>query len=322
MDCVKQYSSLTSPERRMVYWYIGDKCNYRCSYCHDSFYGGQYGWHSSDVVKNTVAKLVTAGVRSIYFSGGEPAFHPELRTILSEIPDFVNITVITNGYRGADYWRDIFSTRKKLRLNLSFHHEQADVENFKQLIDLAASTGKYITIEVMIPRGDMWQPVFDSYQILFDHCEKQNRPNISVSLKLLFPNSVDQIVGRVKGIDIIPEGYTKEQQALVASSVKQTQTGSIVRVYRDGTQQKNNRPQYLIQSKQNVYTGWRCYAPSQIYVINANGDIWTGLCAQHQKIGNIFLSFELPVHGSNYICEQPMCTGFIDLFATKEQMIS
>ena len=61
----------------LVTWNLGNKCNYRCSYCPSMFNDGSTGWPDWTDVKNFVIKLnQELPYKDICFriSGGEPTY--------------------------------------------------------------------------------------------------------------------------------------------------------------------------------------------------------------------------------------------------------
>lgn len=309
MKVVKQYSTLLSrPEEKIVYWYIGDKCNYRCSYCHPTYYGGKLGWHPFDVMKQTIDKFVENGVRKIFFSGGEPTFHPQIVEIIKHIPHNVSVVLVTNGFQSLQFWEDLLQTHPLLSASISFHQSQTKVEPVLMLATLLKSYKRSPTVEVMMS-PERWDQCMQSYTQL-------KQLDVDVTPKLLFP-IIDQQIGRVSGQIYEPHGYTQEQRDWAANETCD-RPGSIIRIYSNGHQDTGKRPQALIQLKQTDFKGWKCFARSQTYLVNFNGDVWTSLCSQRYVIGNIFKNVDFPPNGSYDICDIDTCTGFLDLFSTKE----
>lgn len=292
--------------KKFIYWYIGNKCNYRCTYCHPNYYNGQHGWHDPNIVVQFLSQLPGS---CVIFSGGEPTFHPQLFDIFRTIDPSITVGLVSNGSKPLSYWKELVSIRPKTQVVFSYHY--ADVnehEFFNTANELNQDNRCNFMITFLLPTDDHWDRSVRFYQKLKD-------AGIKVQPKLRFNPSAD-VAGRSEhGIDIDPN-YTLDQVDWVQKETI-TLSGNIV-LYdtKLNVIAEDVDSQYLISRNITDFVGWKCYAGSQNLLISPNGDVVTGLCAQQKKLGNIFSKVDLTVTPYD-ICRTKNCTGWIDVRATK-----
>ncbi len=301
-DAVRIASNMCNNDRTTIYWYVGDKCNYRCSYCHPSFYSGKYKWHSKEVVLRTLALFKDPAV---IFSGGEPTYHPELFEIIEESAPGVGIGMISNGSRELDYWHQLMNLSKRPGVALSYHYEQVDFKHFIDVINVIQQYGQAVTVEFLMPPGEGWQQSVNHYNEL--------KPLCNVNPKLMF-EPIDQFSGRGEsGLDLDPK-YSPDQLEWFSNH---TISGSISLYDAQGIPvQSGFSSRQLITSGITDFRGWDCYAASQACVVNADGNINTGLCSQRISMGNVFTGITFPDQ-AYHTCHTEKCTGWIDMHVTK-----
>jgi len=98
---------------------ITDRCNLQCKYC----------YHPTGTADRPAADIIAEArahrdLGPIILTGGEPTLHPDLATILEQLPDAY---VLTNGTNGT---ANLPRTGKLLHAGLSFHRESGgrDIE--------------------------------------------------------------------------------------------------------------------------------------------------------------------------------------------------
>ncbi len=137
-----QGSDITAMERthasdlKQVYWEIGRRCNYDCSYC--------WPWiHNKTDRHKTFEELVTATEKVIQkfskgsrvnfiISGGEPTLNPDFLDWTRYISSMGHyLSMHSNGTRLPDYYRELIHFGD---LNLSAHFETINLEKFIKVV--------------------------------------------------------------------------------------------------------------------------------------------------------------------------------------------
>ena len=121
---------------------IGNICNYQCNYCFPGANEGNHKWPDYDLlVRNTTHLLdyymnkTNKRVFDIHFVGGEPTHWPKLLDFIQYLKKHYDclISMTSNGSKKLDYWKLIAPYFD--RVNLSYHHKQADIETFRTICD-------------------------------------------------------------------------------------------------------------------------------------------------------------------------------------------
>ena len=135
-----------------IYWSLHDHCQARCSYCPQSFWGGDLPREISmylEFTKRAITHYETLG-RSIewFFSGGEPLdFHdfPELLKLCKESGGSVDLT--TNG---GKMWMDWWAIEPHVdNLNLTYHYWQKP-NLIKFILETFLAKNKKVNLSVPI----------------------------------------------------------------------------------------------------------------------------------------------------------------------------
>jgi organic radical activating enzyme len=123
-------------ELKQVYWEIGRRCNYDCSYC--------WPWiHNKTDRHKTLYELITAtekviekfskGARvNFIISGGEPTLNPDFLDWVRYINAMGHyLSMHSNGTRLPDYYRELIHYGD---LNLSAHFESIKLDKFVNVV--------------------------------------------------------------------------------------------------------------------------------------------------------------------------------------------
>lgn len=112
-------------DRKQIYWELGPRCNYSCSYCGPTT-------HDDHSVHRSLTELVAGALKleenflkgrgaSYVFSGGEPTLNPDLLPFLQFLKDFGHkISIHSNGSRLPEYYKKLIHLTN---LNISVHFE-------------------------------------------------------------------------------------------------------------------------------------------------------------------------------------------------------
>jgi organic radical activating enzyme len=295
---------------KFIYWYIGDKCNYRCSYCHPNYYSGKHGWHSADVVVPFLNQFQNS---CVIFSGGEPTYHPELFDIFRNINSSILVGLVSNGSRAWSYWEQLIKIRPITNIIFSYHYAEVnEQEFFETALALHQSDRCKFAITFLLPTNadldGQWTRSVEFYNKLKD-------AGIKIQPKLRFEKS-EFVAGRLESGVSVDFNYTPDQLDW-AQKENSGLTGPIT-LYDSNMNilAENLDSQYLISRDITNFVGWKCFATKTNLLIAPNGDVTTGLCAQRQNLGNIFSKVNLDT-GPYDICHTASCTGWIDVLAEK-----
>ena len=303
-------SSLSKNYEKIIYWYVGNKCNYRCSYCHPNYYNGSHNWHSHDVVVPFLNQFQNSFV---LFSGGEPTFHPQLFDIFRDINPTIKVGVVSNGSKPLEYWNQLLGTREQIDIVFSYHYETINEDAFfTTALSLAKNSRCSFMVTFLMPTNNYWDQGVAFYKRL-------THAGIDVQPKLRFVSS-PFVAGRTQEGLAIDPNYTADQVAWVQEHAKNV-SGSIT-LFDDKFRplEKNVDTQYLISHGIDNFVGWRCSAPKKNLLIAPDGTVTTGLCAQRKILGNIFDHVDLGEQPYD-VCQTTHCTGWIDAIATKTKLV-
>ena len=295
---------------KFIYWYIGDKCNYRCSYCHPNYYSGKHGWHSADVVVPFLNQFQNC---SVIFSGGEPTYHPELFDIFKNINPTIAVGLVSNGSRAWTYWEQLINIRPLINIIFSYHYAEVnEQEFFETAVALHQSDRCNFAITFLLPTDrdpdGQWNRSVEFYN-------KLKSAGIKIQPKLRFEQS-EFVAGRTESGVAIDSDYSSDQHDW-AQKENSSLPGPIT-LYDSNMNilAENLDSQYLISKDITNFVGWKCFAAKTNLLIAPNGDVTTGLCAQRQNLGNIFGKVDLDI-SPYHICRTTNCTGWIDVLAAK-----
>lgn len=303
-------SSLSKNYQKIIYWYIGNKCNYRCSYCHPNYYNGSHDWHSHGVVVPFLNQLPNSFV---LFSGGEPTFHPQLFDIFRDIDHTIKVGIVSNGSKPLEYWNQLLAVRDQVNVVFSYHYETINEDNFfNTALALSKNPRCNFVVTFLMPTNSNWDQGEKFYKRL-------TQAGIVVQAKLRFVSS-PLVAGRnQEGLALDPD-YTAEQVAWVQEHAKNLSGPITVFDNKFQPLEKNLDTQYLISRGIDNFVGWRCSAPKKNLLVAPDGTVTTGLCAQRKILGNIFDHVDLGEQPYD-ICRTYHCTGWIDVIATKTRLV-
>jgi len=296
------YMKSLSKEEFHVYWSISSICSYACRYCPSEFHDGKYKYHSLDVVQRTFKKLPTANVM---FGGGEPTFHPEFEKLVLEKPDHISISLLTNASRPIAFWERIVD---KLDIVITtFHSEYANTDRFLNTMDLIyLKSGRRGQVHLaMDPKN--WNICVGMYRKLKEKGIKVTvKPILTSIMNLSNPGEPDQK---------IVDDYTEEQLDWMANLPDNDEFRTIGLYDKHGKLITKTTQSEIVSSKQNSFTGWKCYTPVMYLYIHWDGEVYDTACRQRKRLGNIHEDFTLS--GEPITCHQNFCWCYGDIRTTK-----
>lgn len=215
---LKKTSDIIATERshesdlKQVYWEIGRRCNYDCSYC--------WPWiHNKTDAHKTLLELLTATEKildkfgqgkkvNFIISGGEPTLNPAFMDWVRYISSLGHtLSMHSNGSRLPDYYRELIQYGN---LNLSAHFESYNLEKFvknvtavtEEKVKRKNSKVGHLEVKAMMAPGRR-------EEALKLKEATEGVPNFKEYCTFAFVPIRDGKMG-----DQIKEGYTKEDFAL------------------------------------------------------------------------------------------------------------
>lgn len=150
--------NLDGPERIMVTWDTGRRCNYNCTYCEASRHDNHSKHHPYDTLMNTFEFVkeytkIYSHLVNINFTGGEPTVNPafwDFAEYIKNNEDRFRLSLTTNGAwhpKNTERIADIFEG-----VTVSYHAE-ADSKLKEQVVEnikLLYNKGIWLQVNVMM----------------------------------------------------------------------------------------------------------------------------------------------------------------------------
>jgi len=144
----------------VVDWWLGNVCNYKCSYCFKGANDGDKRVPNLDSYENNLDyflnKIEESNLKAYYIiSGGEPTVYPHLDLILKKIKSHKSYNkhlLVTNGSRTLSWWE-----RNKNLLDevaISFHIENANLKHILEVCKIIKKSDVTLTIMMNNTRFD------------------------------------------------------------------------------------------------------------------------------------------------------------------------
>jgi organic radical activating enzyme len=161
----------------VIDWWLGNTCNYKCSYCFSESNKGDKRVPPLKTYENNLDyflnKIEENNRKAFYIlSGGEPTIYTDLDLILEKITlskCYNGSILITNGSRTINWWQ-----KNKTFLDaiaISFHIESADKDHILEVCELLKD--KKITVTIMMHK-DRFEDCILAHQYFIDNNILQN----------------------------------------------------------------------------------------------------------------------------------------------------
>ncbi len=123
-------------DRKQVYWEIGRRCNYDCSYCWPFIHNKTDRHKTLTELKNATDKVLLKFAKgskvNFIISGGEPTLNPDFMEWVRYIASQGHhLSTHSNGTRLPDYYRELVHYGD---LNLSAHFESLVMDKFVRVV--------------------------------------------------------------------------------------------------------------------------------------------------------------------------------------------
>ncbi len=265
-------------------------CNFSCSYCTPTNYGGTHKWPSE--TKSYLDFLGRIRQRNKYLIvdllGGEPTLWPQFQSLVNEIcDDNTHVDFSTNASRPLQYWRDFKGGN--FTISMSWHHEQCDDEHFLNVAKIFQDKATVNVLLLVVPEN------FERAKRMMDRLD-----GLSIDAS---PKFVTKTIGLDEYMDYTPEQKEWIQTAGFVNARRATRSWKLSNdIFFN---KKNMRWTRMLTEGTNNFEGWRCSAGIRRFYVTVAGDIFR--CVKHVggSLGNVFGSYSLP--DDPIICNQRAC---------------
>jgi len=283
----------------LVSWTLGNKCNYRCSYCPTFLHDGSSGWPDWNTVKNFVENFKQTGKEVCYrISGGEPTYWKHFLEFAQLVKQQGNVfSYLTNGSQTVEYYQKLSSYSDGMIL--TWHPEYADLDHF---IDILKHVDGLKGVNVMIT-PDNFDSILNVAEALYNASE-----DVAIWPKV--------VLDKADGSFTNEPGMFTESQQQILKSWKYLRSLKDQKLHRgklllDGVEISANE---LIISGKNNHYGWKCWGGIDGIAIDQWGDIYRSDCLYGGKLGNLE-KYSLPVEP--IVCGNNKCTCLSDIYLKK-----
>lgn len=330
-----------------VTWNLGKKCNYDCSYCSPQIHDLHSAFPNINDIKNfmtNVSEQLKKNNKSIRFNftGGEPFLHPEIIDIFKHAFELTNhsgqMVAVTNGSLPLELYQE--SMNYLSNLTISIHLERSQKETNKtvnKIIALHKQFGSAINVNLTCVAGEMHLWKFYSDQLTKNnvkHVLRRVRPNFDENKNIFKPhmsrrdnslaklpmiiqklNKIEYKAQRTKLLSSLYEQYyTAEELAWLSENVSDVWWQNIGIWYEDGTYQEANTDDLLTLNRTG-FRDWICWVGIDGVMVDFDGTVYLGTCANNGEIGHITKSFQLPTSPTQ--CTKEVCISNPDVNTRK-----
>lgn len=285
----------------LVSWTLGNKCNYRCSYCPTFLHDGSAGWPDWQSVKDFVINFKKPGKEICYrISGGEPTYWKNFLEFAQLVKEQGHIfSYLTNGSQSVEYYQRL--SKYTDGMILTYHPEYTKIDHF---VDILQNVSGLKGVNIMITPEN-----FDS---MLTVAETLYNASDSVAI---WPKVV---------LDKQDGSFTNEPGKFNEEQTQRLKEWKFLRTLQD---QKLHRGKLLLNGQEiganelilsgnNNHVGWKCWGGIHGISIDHWGDIYRSDCQFGGKLGNV-KDYQLPTEP--IICGKEKCVCLSDIYLKKEQ---
>jgi MoaA/NifB/PqqE/SkfB family radical SAM enzyme len=253
----------------MVDLSIGNICNYQCWYCFEGAHEGNHKWFDYEVLLANTKHLFDWYIANgktkfdIHFVGGEPTHWPKLLDYIKYLKENYNclISMTSNGSKKIQLWKNLSKYFDKVQL--SFHHQQADIDTFIKVADLLYENKVIVSTSVMMDPIH-WNRCMYAIQKMKYSKHRWTIRYAEILSKHEYTNEQKTILKKHKARSANWLWFLRNNR------YKPT------KIYVNHKKVKDN---YLLVNKLNKFKGWRCNLGVDWIHINPAGTL-TGTCGQ------------------------------------------
>ena len=266
----------------MISFKIHNVCNYTCDYCDPGSNSGSERWNSEYKPAVDFIKKIREKNKYIVLDlvGGEPTMWPDLQPFMKEVAhENTIIELITNGSRTLRYWEEFLPGNNIIVF--SWHSKEVDTDHMVKVLNIVSSKG-HASVNVLIT-PDNWDAGIDAIK------KFEKIKNITIYVK---PTRLSLISS-----ELYP--YTKAQLEYIHEYSHDTSTVNFpewLKFYAHIIKIDGNNANWgkISANRENIFTGWKCNAGIDRFVIIPNGDIYRCWSNVGGVIGNIYTGYSLP----------------------------
>jgi pyruvate-formate lyase-activating enzyme len=295
----------------VVNWFMGNTCNYECSYCPTGLHDGSKKWVALEDVKKFVGRVLKHyrdKKRHVFeFTGGEITLYPDFIEMVKFLKENgCTVAIISNGSRSLQFWE---KARPYLdQICLSYHPEGAKADHYLSVAHFLSETTRVHLNFMMKP-----EVFYEVYEVA---ARSKEIPNISIALQPLIVDFGSELYK----YSATQQTLLDKQHSLLTRFVPRTREyeffrGAMKQVEADGTSVRKEAHR-LIANGENSWKGWKCWAGVEQLAVSADGWVFRGWCEEGGTLGHIthkLLSFpKAPVK-----CSRDYCHCNFDIMSTK-----
>jgi organic radical activating enzyme len=300
------------PNITHVTWIINNICPNSCIYCPESTHNGSnhnYDWNNA---RRFVLMLLEKYPKMhLSISGGEPSSSPFLIELVNLFHDGGHtISIITNGYKSADYWREI--AQYVTWIGFSYHPEFSNEQYFKNL-EAAADITRCGAKVMML--SSHWDQCVKVYEKLNTSSKYVTTPTRIVEWGTR--NGSDYYTDeQIKWFQTTMTDYNKMHQHS-GKPYSQTEANYYLS---DGTIDTTPVAALYINRGQTNFKGYECDIGLRSLFIGAFGQIKRGNCLAGGHIGTIDKPEKIIWPDKPIMCNYDLCSCGTDVNINKKSL--
>ena len=318
-----------TPNRLVAEFFMGNVCNYKCSYCFPGSNEGTHRWPDYDLAITNIEKLLNFYVEkghkeTIDFKiiGGEPTLWPQLKDFVVYLKSKfdIKISMSTNGSRTVRYWEEISPYFDDIQI--SVHHEFVDLEHVVKVADAIYKTNQTVlTMNVLMDPGH-----WDKCVSVVDYLKANGEPwmlslmNVQYDGLTKYTELQEQYM-KVKNIRMPPMEWV---EGLIAKGKlnKDRNINKSIATFDNGEQLEVDG-YYLIANKLHNFLGYKCNLGVDRFFIDKTGRV-------SGAYGCVIFDDELNINNDNFdevlsvaeikqiTCQKTVCPCSTEARLTKE----
>jgi|TARA_B100000959_G_scaffold280605_1_gene342732 MoaA/NifB/PqqE/SkfB family radical SAM enzyme len=310
-----------------INWFITNKCNFSCNYCHPFNHEGSSSLYDIDTYKNFISKVLTQidVPLVVSFTGGEPTAMP----IFDEFLDFlvennVKIGITSNGSKSIKWWKKYHKAFDWI--SLSFHTEKSNTRQFIDIVDTVWAHSLVSVRVMMHPQQKYFEKGLELYRLL------KTRPFVTIVHVEKVPIVDDWLTDNEKYHEYTPEQqkhldndlWFKRETSLPSKNKNEYKVPvDVTGVFKTANgryeEQSELDTNAIAASGKNQFYNWWCLGGLEHLHVNDRGEIWPAACLQGKQLGNIddLDNFNLPK--KPLLCKKDFCYCATDMIISKER---
>jgi hypothetical protein len=291
----------------LVDWTLGTRCNFRCSYCPSELHDGSHAFPPPNSIlefAQILSKHYERLGRRVFvqFTGGEVTLYSDLLDILADLNQSgIRSSIISNGSRGLAYWSKLSPLLDSV--TLTHHIEFANWERFRAIVAFVSERIRTNVQITMLPNR-------------FDECLERalgiralcSRATIGLKpLRVGFGSEL--FTYSAQQLEILQRPPVPPARDPIAGGVRgrmRIQDGDTCEILSAGQ---------ILARGLNRWPGWSCRAGLELLAVNAQGEVYRGLCREGGSLGNIKDKVMLPTE--SVVCGRRSCNCLSDIMTTK-----